>query len=201
MISNISVALVIFVITIALSLGGLFGTPKLIERNLFRPYRIARGKEYYTFVTSGLVHADLMHLIFNMVTYYFFAFRLETYIGGAQFAILYLIGLFASHIGTYFKQKDNPEYASLGASGAISAVLFAAIVFDPYQSLFIIPIPVPIPAPLFALGYLAYSWYAARNVPGRINHDAHFGGAVAGLLYVAITAPGQYHNLWDFLAR
>lgn len=196
---NISVALIIFVVTIVLSLAGLYGMPKIIERNLFRPYWIARRNEHYTFITSGFVHADLMHLIFNMVTFYFFAFRLETRIGGVQFALLYLIGLLASHMGTYFKQKDNPHYASLGASGAISAVLFAAIVYDPYQSLFIIPIPVPIPAPLFALGYLAYSWYAARNAHGRINHDAHFGGAVAGLLFVAVTAPGQYQNLLDFL--
>jgi membrane associated rhomboid family serine protease len=198
---NISVALVILVITIVLSLAGLYGMPKIIERNLFRPYWISRRNEHYTFITSGLVHADLMHLIFNMVTFYFFAFRLEARIGGVQFAILYLIGLLASHIGTYFKQKDNPHYASLGASGAISAVLFAAIVYDPYQSLFIIPIPVPIPAPLFALGYLAYSWYAARNAQGRINHDAHFGGAIAGLLFVAVTAPGQYQNLLNFLGR
>ena len=106
-----------------------------------------------------------------------------------------MIGLLASHAGTYYKQKNNPEYASLGASGAISAVLFAAIVYDPNQSLFIIPFPVPIPAPLFALGYLAYSWYGARNAQGRINHDAHFGGAIAGLVWVAVMDPRAYSYL------
>jgi membrane associated rhomboid family serine protease len=192
---DISVALVIFVGTIAMSLLGLYSSPKIIERNLFRPYWLVRKQQYETVLTSGFVHADLMHLIFNMVTYYFFAFRLEDRIGGVQFGWLYVIGLLASHAGTYFKQKNNPEYASLGASGAISAVLFAAIVYDPNQSLFIIPFPVPIPAPLFALGYLAYSWYAARNAQGRINHDAHFGGAIAGLVWVAVMDPRAYSYL------
>lgn len=192
---QISVALVIFVGTIALSLMGLFTSPKIIERNLFRPYWVARKRQIETVVTSGFVHADLMHLIFNMVTFFIFAFPLERRIGGVQFALLYFIGLLASHAGTYYKHKNNPEYASLGASGAISAVLFAAIVYNPYQSLFIIPIPVPIPAPLFGIAYLAYSWWASKNPHGRINHDAHFGGALAGLVFVAVTNPGAYGAL------
>lgn len=192
---QISVALVILVITVGLSLAGLYASPKIIERNLFRPYYLMRRKQYDTVITSGFVHADLMHLIFNMVTFYFFAFSLERWIGSARFAVLYLVGLLVSHAGTYYKQKNNPEYASLGASGAISAVLFAAIVYNPDQSLFIIPIPVPIPAPLFALGYLAYSWYASKNPHGRINHDAHIGGAIAGLLFVALTDFDAYRRL------
>jgi membrane associated rhomboid family serine protease len=192
---QISVALVILVITVGLSLAGLYGSPKIIERNLFRPYYLVRRKQYDTVITSGFVHADLMHLIFNMVTFYFFAFGLERWIGSVKFALLYLIGLLVSHAGTYHKHKNNPQYASLGASGAISAVLFAAIVYNPEQSLFIIPIPVPIPAPLFALGYLAYSWYASKHPHGRINHDAHFGGAIAGLLFVALTDFDAYRRL------
>ena len=192
---QISVAFVILVITVGLSLAGLYGSPKIIERNLFRPYYLLRRKQYDTVITSGFVHADLMHLIFNMLTFYFFAFGLERWIGSVRFAVLYLVGLLVSHAGTYYKQKNNPEYASLGASGAISAVLFAAIVYNPDQSLFIIPIPVPIPAPLFALGYLAYSWYASKNPHGRINHDAHLGGAVAGLLFVALTDFDAYRRL------
>ena len=192
---EISVALVIFAGTIALSLIGLYSSPKVIERSLFRPYWVARKKQYDTFITSGFVHADLMHLIFNMVTFYFFGFGLERRIGGVQFALLYFIGLIASHIGTYYKQKNNPEYASLGASGAISAVLFAAIVYNPHSSLYIIPIPVPIPAPLFGIAYLAYSWYASKNPHGRINHDAHIGGALAGLAFVAVTDPRAYAAL------
>ncbi len=194
--TQISVALLIFIATIGLSLLGLYAAPKIIERNLFRPYWLTRKKQYETVITSGFVHADLMHLIFNMVTFYFFAFGLERWIGGTRFALLYLAGLLASHAGTYYKQKNNPEYASLGASGAISAVLFAAIVYNPNQSLFIIPIPVPIPAPLFALGYLAYSWYASKHPHGRINHDAHLGGAIAGLAFVALMDPSAYARLF-----
>ena len=192
---QLSAALVIFVVTIALSLIGLFQSPKLIDRCLFRPYWLLRRGQYHTIITSGFVHADLMHLVFNMMTFYFFAFALERYIGTLRFALLYLAGLLISHAGTWYKQRNNPEYASLGASGAISAVLFAAIVFFPDQSLFIIPIPVPIPAPLFAIGYLAYTYWASKHPHGRINHDAHLGGALTGLAFVALTEPGAYGYL------
>lgn len=192
---QLSAALVIFVATIAYSLIGLYGSPKLIDRSLFRPYWFLRRGEYSTVILSGMAHADLMHLIFNMMTFYFFAFPLERYIGTALFVILYLAGLLISHAWTYYKQRRNPEYASLGASGAISAVLFAAIVFFPEQSLLILPIPIPIPAPLFAVLYLAYTYFAAKQERGRINHDAHLGGAITGLLFVALTAPAAYGNL------
>jgi len=190
-----SVAAIILVVTLATSLAALYGSPKIIEHCLFRPYWFLRRRQYASIVTSGLVHADLPHLIFNLITFYFFAFQLEKQIGGARFAALYLIGLVVSDAGTYFKHRNDQDYASLGASGAISAVLFASIVYFPWQKLFIIPIPVPIPAPIFAIGYVAYSWYSSRHARGRINHDAHLGGALAGLAFVAITDPGAYRQL------
>jgi membrane associated rhomboid family serine protease len=190
-----SVALVIFVVTLAASLAGLYAKPQIIERSLFRPYYFLRRKQYDTIVTSGFVHADLPHLIFNMVTFYFFAFPLERQIGSARFAVLYILGLVVSDLGTYFKHRNDPQYASLGASGAISAVLFAAIVYFPWMKLFIIPIPVPIPAPLFAVGYVAYTWYSARQARGRINHDAHLGGALFGVLFVMLTDPAAFGQL------
>lgn len=185
----------IFLITISLSLIALYVSPGMLERSLFRPYWLLRRRQYATAVVSAFVHADLMHLIFNMMTFYFFAFPLERYIGTFWFVVLYAAGLLVSHAGTWVKQRNNPEYACLGASGAISAVLFAAIVYFPEQSLFIIPIPIPIPAPLFAVGYLAYTYYAAKHPHGRINHDAHLGGAVTGLLFVALLTPGAYGSL------
>jgi membrane associated rhomboid family serine protease len=191
----VSVALVIFAATLIASLVGLYAKPQVIERSLFRPYWFLRRRQYDTIVTSGFVHADLPHLIFNMLTFWFFAFPLEKQIGPVRFALLYVLGLVVSDLGTYFKHRDDPQYASLGASGAISAVLFAAIVYFPWMKLFIIPIPLPIPAPLFAVGYVAYSWYSARQARGRINHDAHLGGALFGLVFVLLTDPAAFGQL------
>jgi len=109
---------------------------------------------------------------------------------------LYFTGLAASNVGTYFKHREDPDYACLGASGAILAVLFASIVYFPRSSIMMLPIPVPIPAPLFAICYLAYTFYAARQARGRINHDAHFDGALAGMAFVAITDPESWGRAW-----
>ncbi len=190
-----SVALLIFVVTIAASLAGLYGNRQIIDRSLFRPYEFLRKKQYASVISSGFVHADLPHLIFNMMTFYFFAFPLEKQIGSVRFAALYFLGLVVSDVGTFLKHRDDPQYASLGASGAISAVLFAAIVYFPWMELFIIPIPLPIPAPLFAVAYVGYSWWSARQARGRVNHDAHLGGALFGLLFVLLTNPGAYSGL------
>lgn len=189
---RISAALIIFAVTIVTSLLALFSMPKLLDRCLFRPYWVARGKRYESFITSGFVHADLMHLIFNMVTFYFFAFALERQIGSVKFIVLYFVGLVLSHVSTYFKERRNPNYASLGASGAISAVLFAAILYFPDQSLIIFPIPIPIPAPLFGALYLGFTYYQSKNGRDNINHDAHMTGAATGLLFVALTEPSVY---------
>ena len=193
--SGPGIAVVIFGVTIAASLYGLYRSPRFIERCLFRPYFFLRKQRYETIVTSGFVHGDFGHLLLNMVTFYFFAFPLESRIGPARFALLYLLGLIASDLGTYFKHRNDPDYASLGASGAISAVLFAAIVYYPEMKLFIIPIPVPIPAPLFAVGYVAYSWWSARQARGRINHDAHLGGALFGVIFVMLTDPQAWAGM------
>jgi membrane associated rhomboid family serine protease len=191
----VSAAWAIFIATIAASLVGLYVAPRVIERSLFRPYYFLRNRQYDTIATSGFVHADLTHLLFNMMTFYFFAFELEKRIGTVAFAALYAIGLVTSDVGTYFKHRHQPEYASLGASGAIAAVLFAFVVYFPTRSFLILPIPIPIPAPLFAVLYLAYSWYSARHARGRINHDAHIGGALAGLAFVMITDPQAFSGL------
>jgi membrane associated rhomboid family serine protease len=181
-------ALLLAVMVIA-SLIGLFAAPGMIERNLFRPHWLLRRRQYPTLVTSAFLHADLAHLFFNAFTFWAFAFPLERAMGTTRFAALYAFGLLVSDLGTYFKHRADPGYQTLGASGAILAVLFAAIVYNPSASLFILPIPVPIPAPLFAVAYLAYSYYASRQARGRINHDAHLSGALAGIAFVALTDP------------
>ena len=180
---------------------GLMSAPRIIELNLLRPYRVARGQDYFTVITCGFVHADFAHLLFNSLTLYFFGPGLERLMGTPKFIGLYFIGLVVSSLGTVFKQKNNPDYASLGASGAILAVLFAAIVYTPTSSIFILPIPVPIPAPLFALGYLAYTYYASRQARGRVNHDAHLGGALAGIGFVMLTDWPAVDRAWQFVSR
>lgn len=173
-------------LTVVVSLVGL-AWPPLIAANLLRPYWLLPRRQYWTLLSNGFVHASVAHLLFNCLSYWFFAFPLQRMIGSGRFLALYAFGLLASNTGTYFKHRHDPEYACLGASGAVLAVLFAAIVYFPHSSLFILPLPIPIPAPLFAVLYLVYTFYASRHPFGRINHEAHFDGALAGLAFVALT--------------
>ena len=196
---QLSGALIIFVATIVISLIG-FSSPQFLERNLFRPYWLLRRKQYDTVVMSGFVHADFMHLLFNAFTFWAFGFGLERAIGSERFFWLYAFGLVASDFGTWLRHRDKPDYRTLGASGAITAVLFASIVYFPTGSIYILPIPVPIPSPLFAFAYLAYTWYASRRREGRINHDAHLSGALAGIVFVALTDGAAIGRAWAQLS-
>ena len=189
-------ALFILVLTCLVSLTGLFVAPQLIIGAVFRPYWLVRRAQYTRLVTSGFVHADVGHLLFNAITFYSFAFSLERYIGTMMFLTLYFSGLLFGNLGTYFRHRTDPKYSCLGASGAILAVMFASIVYFPSQSLITFLLPVPIPAPLFALGYLAFTFYSARQARDKINHDAHLGGALTGLAFVGITTPGAYRQLF-----
>lgn len=189
----------ILVVTIGISLLGLFRMPRIIDMCLFRPYYFLRDRQYDTMILSGFVHADVGHLLFNMFTFYFFAFPMERFIGTIPFIILYCFGLIVSHTCTWYKHRNNAAYASLGASGAISAVLFAYIVYFPTTTLMIIPIPVPIPAVLFAVGYVGYSYWASTRSRGRINHDAHLCGALAGIVFIALTDAGAFGDLLNLL--
>jgi membrane associated rhomboid family serine protease len=191
-------AAVIFGLTLVVSLAGL-SRREVIDAMLLRPYWLARNGEYHRLITSGLVHADVGHLFFNLFTFFWFAFPLERVLGTWRFLALYLIGLVLSDLGTWMKHRNDPDYASLGASGAILAVLFAYIVYFPDSSLMLFPLPIPIPAPLFAVLYLAYSWWSSRQNRGRINHDAHIGGALTGMAFVAVTDPGAYRRLFELL--
>jgi len=183
-------ASLIFLTFVLASLAGFYAAPQLVERNLFRPYwwlRPGHERELFTPISSAFLHADLPHLLFNGFTFWAFAFPLEGAIGTARFTALYAFGLLVSNAGTWWRHRRNPNYRTLGASGAITAVLFASIVYVPQASIFMFPIPVPIPAPIFAVLYVAYSVWASRQQAGGINHDAHLGGAVAGVAFVALT--------------
>jgi len=180
-------------LTIVISLLGMYRIPDIINKFLFRPYFFLREKQYDTMIMSGFIHADTTHLLFNMITFFFFAFPLERFLGTGKFVGLYFVGLVVSHTCTWFKERDNPQYASLGASGAISAVLFAYIVYFPSTMLLVFFIPMP--AMVFALLYVGYSWWASKNANDRINHDAHLCGALSGLGFVAVTDPGAFSRL------
>ena len=171
---------------LVMSALALWVAPAIMERNLLRPYWLLRRKQYDTIITSGFIHGDVGHLLFNSLTFFFFAPDLEKRIGTARFVSLYFIGLILSSLGTVYKQRDNQNYAALGASGAILAVLFAYIVYYPKRMLYLY-FAIPIPAALFAFGYVAYSWWASKHKRDNINHDAHLDGAITGLIFVGLT--------------
>ena len=187
----------ILILTIVISLLGMYQFPDIINKFLFRPYFFLREKQYDTMIMSGFIHADITHLLFNMITFFFFAFPLEQFLGTGKFVALYLVGLVVSHTCTWYKERNNPQYASLGASGAISAVLFAYIVYFPSTMLLVFFIPMP--AMVFAFLYVGYSWWASKNANDRINHDAHLCGALSGLGFVAMTDPGAFSRLVSML--
>ena len=186
----------ILCLILAFSGLALWVAPKLLVRNLLRPYWMLKERDYSTLITSGFIHGDFGHLLFNSLTLFFFGRGLESRIGTGMFVALYFTGLVVSSLGTVYKQRNNPDYAALGASGAILAVLFAYIVYFPTQMLYLY-FAFPIPAVLFAFGYLAYSWWASKNRRDNINHDAHLDGAITGLVFVALTDIGAWRDAFS----
>ena len=197
--TNFPVSLAILAVLAVLGLLGLGPIPNLSQRLLFRPYDVAQGRRRWSVLTGAFVHADFAHLFFNGLTFWFFGPSLEQLIGSGRFVLLYATGLLASQGWSYLRHRSDPDYGTLGASGAIAAVLFTSIVYRPDERLLILPIPFPIPAPLFGILYLGFEWWSARQARGRINHDAHFAGALAGLVFVLLVDPGAYARAMDAL--
>jgi len=189
------VACVIFALTIAVSAIA-FSSDWVYENFILHPASVYHGKGLHTLITSGFIHADLMHLFFNMFSFYFFAFTLEGILGHWQFALLYSLSLILSDLPTVARYKDNYNYRSLGASGAISAVLFSFILFNPFMPLGLMFVPgLNIWAAVFGVLYLFYCSYASKRQLGNINHDAHLFGAISGIMITIVMRP---HVVVDF---
>ncbi|MCD7935580.1 MAG: rhomboid family intramembrane serine protease [Tannerellaceae bacterium] len=174
-----------------------FRRPDLLYKLSFNPYRMVRDKEWSRFITHGFVHADMMHLFVNMFTLYSFGRYMEytfaawgfpswqfgEFEGGSwAFTGLYFGGLIASSMHDLFKYKDYAMYNSIGASGAVSAVLFSSFVFNPWGRIYLFAL-IPVPGIVFGFVYLFYCQYMAKNSRDNINHNAHLWGAVYGLLF------------------
>ncbi|ETN95438.1 Rhomboid family protein [Zhouia amylolytica] len=181
------VTIAIIAANVIISMKG-FNDFSFFERYKFHVGSIRRG-EQIRMLTSGFLHVDWSHLFFNMFTLYFFAPVVIMYFGTVKFLLIYLISLFAGNLLALFFHKDEYHYSAVGASGAVTGVLYAAILLQPDMRLALMFIPIPIPAYIFGILYLLYSIYGMRNRVGNIGHTAHFGGAVGGYAATLIFSP------------
>ena len=167
-----------------------FYSPAFFEAMLFQVGPVRDG-EIYRLLTAGFLHADLMHLLFNMFTLFFFGPVLESdrLMGRARFLIVYFAALLAGNLWALFANFNEPFYAAVGASGAISGVMIAVSLFVPFMMIFFFGI-IPVPAILFAVLYIGYSAFAMGSVNSTIGHEAHLGGAIAGLVLTLVMFPG-----------
>ena len=197
------ITIIIIVITAFVSITSMENYT-LKNKMMFNAYMIKHRKEWWRFFSSGLIHADWMHLIFNMYSLYLFGKGVEDEYnikfegkGVLFFILLYVGGLAMSSLYTYEKNKDNIYYNALGASGAVSAVVFAYIVLDPTAKLMFLFLPIPIPAFLFGIIFLSVEYYLGKRGQTNIGHDAHFWGAIYGAVFTIILKPALVTNFID----
>ena len=196
------ITLTIIIVTCVITLAG-FRNGKVVDELIFWPPAISKKHQYYRFITCGLIHADYMHLIFNMLTLYFFGTFMEAHYQGElglqkwYYLALYIGALIVSNIPTYLKHRNDYNYRSLGASGAVSAVLFAFILLYPWQRIVVLVFPVP--AIVYGVLFLVYSAYMSRKGGDNVNHDAHFYGALFGILFTIAVSPNVAGEFWNKL--
>ncbi|MDL5366255.1 rhomboid family intramembrane serine protease [Xanthomonas sp. NCPPB 2654] len=183
-----------------------FNNRKLLDRLILWPPAIDRHRQYDRLVTHGFIHADFPHLLFNMITLYFFGGPIETLMerqtgSMLTYPLFYLAALVVAILPSYLKNQKNPNYFSLGASGAVSAVLFAYILLAPWTGIYFFFIPIPIPAILYALFYVGYSIWMDRRGGDNVNHSAHLAGAAFGVMFLLIMEPSVLQHFLDQLAQ
>ena len=195
-------------LNVVISLIG-FSNPVLVDKAIFWPYRMGRENQYYRFISSGFLHADFMHLFFNMFTLYFFGRAVEQYFssyglgGNISYLLLYFVGMIVASIPSFLKHKDDYHYKALGASGAVSAMVFACIVFQPWGMIYIYGIPMPFI--IYAILYVVYCVYMAKRNADNVNHDAHLWGSLFGLVFtiilVALLQPDMFPAIIEELTH
>lgn len=197
---QLDITLIIIIITALVSIGG-FTNHKIIDDLIFYPPAVTRQKQWYRFFTCGLIHADISHLLFNMLSLYLFGRFVEQKfidIFGANgkwlYLLMYVSALFICLLPTYFKNRNNQQYRSLGASGAVSAVVFAGLMIAPYVQVGFFIIPPIIPGFIFGPLYLIISAYLDKKGGSNINHSAHIWGAIYGVLFIIIAEKAMGYN-------
>jgi len=186
--SNIDLVTIIIIAANAIISYKGFGDYGFFERYKFNVGRIRAGEQFRMF-SSGFLHADTAHLFVNMLTLFFFANWVIRYLGDFNFVIIYLASLVLGSLLSLYFHREEYHYSAVGASGAVTGVLYSAILLDPTMSLYMFFIPIPIPAYIFGIGYLLYSIYGMKNRIGNIGHDAHFGGAIGGFIITLVMMP------------
>lgn len=186
------VTIVVIAANVIISFKG-FSDRGFFERYKFNVGGIRRGEKIRVF-SSGFLHVDTMHLFFNMFTLYFFAPVVIAYLGTVHFLIIYIASLILGNLLSLYFHKDEYHYSAVGASGAVTGVLYSAILLEPSMQLGILFIPLPIPAYVFGILYLLYSIYGMKNQLGNIGHDAHFGGAIGGFVVTLILMPSLFQT-------
>lgn len=185
---NLDIATIaVIAANIMVSLKG-FNDSYFFDRYKFSIGAIKSGQKE-RMVTSGFLHVDIAHLFFNMFTLYFFADVVISWFGQGKFIIIYFISLLAGSLLALFFHKDEPYYSAVGASGAVTGILYSAILLQPNDSLYLMFIPIPIPAYVLGIGYLLYSIYGMKSRLGNIGHTAHFGGAIGGYATTLLFMP------------
>ena len=200
-----SITLLIVVITAIFSAIAL-NNRDIFTKTLFSPYQVYHRKEYYRLLTHAFLHAGWVHLFVNMYVLYIFGRTAENYFvankgpaGFFNYALLYVGGVFFATLPALRKHKDNFMYTSVGASGAVAAVLFSSIVFNPTMSIYFIFVPIPIPAVIFGILYLVYEAYMDKNSNDYVAHDAHYYGAIFGALFTFILVPSAFTKFFNEL--